>query len=288
MVSLMLVLLMGMVGLVVDGGTLYVVKSHLQKTANAAVLSAAQELTVSEGNVRDVVQQVLKKHQEEESHISTQVEMKKSVSVVLKKEVTFGFARVLGFNSAPVEVKSTAELYSMGSGSGAVPLGIDESIQLEFYKEYTLKVDETGVDHGNFGVLGLGGPGAQTYEHNLIYGYANELKVGDIIKTETGNMVDKTKNGVNRRIQMCPYPDGDYSHRDCARIILIPVYKPHNHQEGNQLKEIEITGFAYFYISKPMDDKDKSIRGMFIEVAGTGYYKPDAVARGAYVIRLTE
>lgn len=288
LVALLIVLLLGMVALVIDGGTIYATKSHLQKTANAAALSAAQELTKSESKVQAVAHQILKEHGEENSLIGTQINMMDNVTISLRKEIQLGFARVLGFHSAPVEVEATAELGSLGKAMGAAPLGIDESIPLEYNKTYTLKVDESGVDHGNFGILGLGGPGAQTYEYNLVHGYDSELKVGDIIDTEQGNIAGKTRSGVNTRISMCPYLSGDTSHRDCSRIILIPVYKPYNHQEGKQLKQVKITGFAYFYILEPMDSKDTSIRGMFIERTGTGFTTPDAANKGAFAIRLTD
>lgn len=286
--ALFIVLLLGFVAVVIDGGTIYAAKRHLQKTANAAVLSGAQELTNNETSVRTVVHEILTDHQESDSLINTQVVMHHKVSITLRKEVSLGFARVLGFSTAPVEAKATAEILTMGRAMGAAPLGIDERVPLVFNQEYTLKVDETGVEQGYFGVLGLGGTGASTYEYNLINGYQNELKVGDILETETGNIAGKTRTGINTRIQRCPYPDGDYTHRDCSRIILIPVYKPYLHEDGKQLKKVEITGFAYFYISKPMSSNDTSIRGKFIERAGTGFVSADAVHRGAYAIRLTE
>jgi len=285
--ALVMVVLLGMTALVVDGGTLYVTKSHLQKTANAAVLSGAQELTVSEANVKSVVNKVLDEHQETGSLTSTDVKLGDKVTVKLEREVPLGFARLLGIPSAQVSVKAAAEIQTMGSAVGAAPLGIDESIPLVFNKEYKLKVDQTEVSNGYFGILALGGPGASTYSDNLRYGYKAELEVGDVIDTQTGNIAGKTRDGVEYRINNCPYPEGEYEHRDCARIILVPVYKPVNYS-GGQLKHIEITGFAYFYITKPMDPKDTSITGMFIERAGTGIVKPGAVHKGAYAIRLTE
>ncbi|MEX2415606.1 MAG: hypothetical protein WD424_05635, partial [Paenibacillaceae bacterium] len=250
-------------------------------------LSGAQELTYNETAVRNIVVEVLSEHGEENSLREQQVEMERKVLVRLQRQVPLVFSGLFGFNEVPVKVKATAILESMGRAEGVAPLGIDDSIPLVFGQEYRLKVDETEVDTGNFGILALGGVGSNTYEMNLKYGYQNEIKVGNIIDTQTGNVVGKTKAGVNERINNCPYPEGETHHRDCARVILIPVYTPYN-VESNQVKQVKITGFAYFYISAPMDDFDKTISGFFIKRAGTGFNEPNVGNNGAYAIRLIE
>lgn len=287
LVGLALVGLLAMTGLVIDGGSLYMSKSHLQKTANAAALSGAQELTNNQTTVSEVVNQVLQAHQETSSLVQTTIIMEHKVSVHLKKEVTLSFVKIFGYHSAPVEAVATAEIMTLSKAAGAAPLGIDDSISLEYYREYKLKVDETDVDTGNFGVLALGGSGASTYEQNLKYGYQNTIQVGDILETQTGNIAGKTKTGIQERLDACPYLAGETYHRDCSRILLIPVYQPYTYVT-NQLQEVKITGFAYFYILEPMNNMDKTIKGMFIKRAGTGIVDPAIVNKGAYGIRLIE
>jgi Putative Flp pilus-assembly TadE/G-like len=287
LVAFSLVALIAMTGLIIDGGKLFLTKTHLQKTANAAVLSGAQELTHEEESVRTIVHETLEKHSENHSLEDMKIQMEDKVSVDLSREVPLTFSQLFGFDTAPVNVHAAAELGTMGKAAGVAPLGIDESLGLEFNKEYSLKVDQTGVEAGNFGVLALGGPGAATYEDNLLKGYQNELEVGDVLETQTGNIAGKTRAVIQERINSCPYPEGETHHRNCSRIILIPVYE-RLEADGNQLKEIKITGFAYFYITKPMDSKDTSISGMFIKRAGTGFVKPVDVNKGAFSIRLTE
>jgi hypothetical protein len=287
LVALSLVVLMGMAALVMDGGSLYVTKSKLQKTANAAALSGAQELTQTEASVNNVVSTVVHEHHEDGNLTSTTVEMGKKVVVQLRKEVPFGLAKVLGYASAPVEAKATAEISVMGSAIGAAPLGIDESVSLVYGQEYTLKVDQTESVSGYFGILQMGGSGADVYGNNLMKGYQGELKMGDILDTESGNKVGKTREGVDYRLHLCPYIAGDMTHRDCPRIILVPVYKPYNDTK-NQLKQVEIRGFAYFYLSEPVDEQQKTVKGKFIQRAGSGFTNPTAANKGAFAIRLTE
>ncbi|WP_235426958.1 hypothetical protein [Cohnella kolymensis] len=184
-------------------------------------------------------------------------------------------------------VKAAARILPMSAAKGAVPLGIDSRIALNYNQPYRLKVDMEGSDTGFFGILALGGPGAKTYEQNLKNGYSYEIKVGDIIETETGKVEGKTRDGVNFRIDSDPYPEGDYNHRDSTRVILIPVYEPYE-QTSNQMKRIKVVGFAYFYILEPMSHQDSEINGYFIERADTAFASPGTPDTGAYAIKLVE
>jgi len=186
-----------------------------------------------------------------------------------------------------LKVHAAAELAVMGEASGAAPLGIDDRVELDYYKEYKLKVDQTESEYGYFGILALGGPGAATYEDNLRDGYQDPLELGDVIDTQTGNIAGKTRRVVKEKVSHdCNYTPSETLERDCERVLLVPVYTPYK-QGGNQLKHVEITGFAYFYITEPMDWKDTSITGMFVKRAGKGVYESGAYDKGAYAIRLT-
>lgn len=287
--SLFLVIIVGIAGIVIDGGYLYQTKSHLKKTANAAVLSGAQELPNNSSSVNNVVLEILKAHNEQGSlkELTIETVEKYKLTVTLEKEVQMNFLRLFKINSLKVKVSSSTELAPMSSGTGAVPLGIDKDIPLEFMKEYTLKVDSGDSEYGNFGILALSGPGAKLYEQDLIYGYDGEIKIGDIIETQTGNIEGKTRDAINYRINSCNHLVNDYRHRDCWRTVLILVYEPHQFQL-NQLKEVKVTGFAYFYIKSPVDNHDSSIKGYFIKRAGSGFGDNNIVDNGAYAIRLTE
>jgi hypothetical protein len=287
--SFYLVILIGISGLVIDTGILYLTKSHLKKTANAVVLSGAQELTNSSAAVNIVVTNILNAHGEEASlkEISIVTTYPYRISVTLEKEVKLYFLKIFKIYSEKVSVTSSVQLVPMKSGTGAVPLGIDESVTLEYLKEYTLKVDSGDSEYGNFGVLALQGPGAKLYEQDLMYGYDGELKVGDIINTQTGNISGKTVNAVNYRINSCSHSINDYNSRDCDRIILVLVYQPYAFN-GKQLSEVKIVGFAYFYLKESLNQQDSTIKGYFIKRAATGFGNESLRDTGAYTIKLSE
>lgn len=284
-ISLMAILCIA--GLALDGSLLYMKKSQLQKEANAAVLSGAQELTTTEQKVTSTVQTILNAHKDTTALSKLDIKMGEKVALTLTKPVNLTFARLFGLEKVNVKAHAAAGLNAIGKSIGAAPLGIDESIPLEYYKEYKLKVDSSDSLSGNFGVLALGGPGAKTYEQNLRDGYQSEISINDIINTETGNIAGKTIDVINQRVNGCSQPPGEYSLRNCSRIILILVYKPYNYT-GGQMKQIQVTGFAYFYITTPMRTNDTSITGVFIKRAGEGSFVEGAKDKGAYSIRLTE
>jgi hypothetical protein len=289
--------MMTLTGLVIDGGMIYMEKTHLKKVANAAVLSGAQELKWEHNDdnengsykqkVKEIVSEVVAAHDETPSHENTYVYDDRKVTVLLTKKVPLIFATLFGRDDVDVKVKATAEIGKVGSVYGVAPLGIDESIELNYKQEYKLKVDQTEVDTGNFGILALGGFGAKTYEYNLKHGYDGEVKIGDIIDTQTGNIAGKTREGVQEKVNACNWMTGSAIERDCERIILVNVYKPYAHDQ-NQVKQVQVTGFAYFFITEPMGQNDTAITGMFIKMAGKGTIDPGAKNKGAYGIRLTE
>jgi hypothetical protein len=288
LVSLAMVGLLSMAGLVLDGGSLYMAKSHLQKTANAAALSSVQEVFNSEDAVTRIVQDVLQFHKEEPSALKKiKIDQEGLVRLQLEKTIPLSFSTLFGKETTPVGATAAAEVGVMGAAKGAVPLGIDERFQLEFFKEYELKTDTVGVDTGWFGILALGGPGAATYYDNFINGYQNEIKVGDVIDTQTGNVAGKTRAAIKERIDGCPYSFEESIEKKCSRIVLIPVYQTVKSSDS-QIKEVMVKGFAYFYITEPVSGNDTSVHGMFIKLTGPGEIDEHALNRGAYSIRLTE
>ncbi|WP_047983908.1 pilus assembly protein TadG-related protein [Ornithinibacillus californiensis] len=281
--SVALMGLLAIAGLVIDGSKLYMTKAELQKIANAAALSGAQELTVeNESVVRMIVDEVIAKHDTEATLENVEIVMNDYVKVSLKDQVSLTFSTILGIDYVDITADAKASLGVMGRAFGAAPLGISDSLELIYGEKYYLKVGSGDSEYGNFGILALEGPGASTYEDTFRNGYSEELKVGDIINTESGNVVGKTSLVVQEKINSCSDP----TERDCERIILVPVYRPYEN-DSNKIKQVQITGFAYFYIEDPMDERG-TVPGVFIRRTGTGFTETGAVDRGAYSIRLTE
>lgn len=282
-------IIIGMLGLAVDGGTLYKTKSELRKTANAVALSGAQELKTNDALVEQVIKETLSRNGVDTGYTyKIRPDNKDKVTVTLERQVPMNFLKILNIDTVPISVTSSAAIVPLTRSAGAVPLGIDKNQTLEYMKEYELKVDSGNSITGNFGILALSGVGANLYETDLMYGYNTDIKVGDVISTQTGNIEGKTRTAVNYRIGTSPYLQDDITHRDDPRIIMILIYEPYQ-SATNQLQSVRICGFAYFYLRQPMSYQDSSIKGYFIERVGAGGSgSTDAVNTGAYAIRLVE
>ncbi|MFL0247776.1 pilus assembly protein TadG-related protein [Candidatus Clostridium stratigraminis] len=276
-------------GLAIDGGRLYLSKIELRKTADAAALSGASELTGTSTSITNIVNEILSANNEQSSLKALDIKPngEYKVKVTLEKNVPLYFMKIFGFNNTPVDVSSTAAIYPMVETSGAVPFGINKDTIFDSNTLYTLKVDAGDSTAGNFGILALGGVGADLYSDNLRYGYNQDIHVGQIIDTQTGNIQGKTVDGVNYRIQNSPYAAYDESHKDDPRIIKILVYEPYE-ASTNQLKSIKITGFAYFYLAEPMGSNDSAVKGYFIRQTGAGTGSSDVADNGAYAAKLVE
>lgn len=289
-----------MIGLVVDGGMLYKTRSALKKTANAAALSGAQELkSVNQSKIVDIVETIVRSDGEESSLVGPPniVNGKPSkVSVTLERKVPLSIMKIFNFGSVPVRVRSTAVIYPVRQAEGAVPLGITKEDVLEAIegKIYSLKVGPGESESGNFGALTLTdgkGGGAKIFENNLRNGYKGEIiadeEDGSIFLTETGNMSQPTVRAINDRIEKSPTTQYDEEIKDDPRIIRILVYEVHE-MDGNQVKSIQVVGFAHFYLMEPMSHNDSYVKGQFIEYVGKGIGDENAPDYGSYAIKLTE
>lgn len=287
--AIVFVVIIFITGLAIDGGRLYQAKAELRKAADAAVLSGAQELVTSDDSVRNIVNQILVAHDEQSNlkQLLIKPNNEEKVIVTLERNVPLFFMRILGFNNAPVSVRSAAAIYPMKETIGTVPLGISDDTPVEYMQEYTLKVGPGDSTAGNFGILALGGPGGSSYSDNLMHGYDEKISFGDVIDTQTGNIAGKTITGVNYRIDTSPYSTYDPANRDDPRVICILVYEPHS-VTTNQVKSVKVVGFAYFYISEPMSSHDTTVRGYFVRKVGKGIGDEKPLDKGAYAVKLVE
>ncbi|MFA9556308.1 pilus assembly protein TadG-related protein [Evansella sp. AB-rgal1] len=283
--------LLMLAGLVIDGGNLYATKSHLQKVANAAALSGAQGLAKNgEVNARQTVNEILGLHEEESSLIGEPDIQPTSVKVYLSKPVSLAFSKLLGKESVTISASATASIGAIGHAYGAAPLGIHEDIELEFYdpenpgEPYPLHVGSSNGTIGNYGILQLNRPGAPDYYRYLDEGFDQLLSIGDKLATETGVKAG-TKSIIDNKVDSCSSVDEP----NCSRILLVPVYKDSRYQ-NNKLIEVEVTGFAYFYIAERMSSSDTSIKGYYIRDVSSNktFIGEGARDKGAYSIRLTE
>lgn len=299
LVSAGMVALLGFVALVTDIGVLALNKQKIANALDAAALAGAQELPVSsvQACTTAVNYALLNECNADPPLVSAYNGRPNSkITVSATKEVDFTFAGILGIESGTVNARASAAICGLTSYQGAVPLAVPNQ-SFDFNTLYMLKQgsadpDGSPLGPGTYGALSLGGTGADNYEDNLKYGYDSILKVGDQIETETGNMSNPTRRAINYRIDLCHHaPQCTPSNYDpgCPRILIIPVYEPVTIYD-NQIKKIEIVGFAAFLVDcvVPGQGNDNEIYGYFLKMAVEGDASSNQVDYGLMGVKLIE
>lgn len=288
LVALSMMVLIGLTAIVIDGGRLFLEQSRLQKAIDAAVLAGAQELPTRPDLARQQAEQAASANGISVNEIVLTFENGNTLiraQTARTEPLTFGNA--LGFSSSNVEAKAAVQLRPLTSAIGVIPLGVDYSRQLSFGDPVVMKAGEADV--GNFGALALSGPGADHYEEDLHNGSQSEISVGDILDTQTGNLVGPTIQGLEDRMAACS--DGSVTYYnyppDCPRVVLVPVYKPIGN--SHQLKQVEVVGFASFFIESVGDPNEGAeVVGRFIQTAYSGSSSSDTGDYGTYGYKLIE
>jgi hypothetical protein len=122
-----------------------------------------------------------------------------------------------------------------------------------------LKVDQT-FSPGNFFPLALGGPGGSTYQTNIQNGWSGTINVGDMLTTETGNMVGPTRSGLQNLVALDPnaqmrtdssgkyYVWSDrYPINESPRIVPIPLFDPTD-PPGNGRTTFRVANIGAFFV----------------------------------------
>lgn len=271
---------------VVDSGLLYLTKAKLANAADAAVLAAAQELP---GNptaaVTTAKAYATSNGIKEEEMTFSLTNGNRSIEAVGTKKVKLLVAPLFGFQDSDVKATAVASVGSITGSTGIVPLGIENQGFL-FNHEYTLKVGAGDSDTGWFGALALGGPGAQTYEDNLTYGYRAMIRIGDIIDVKTGNMSNPTKRAIDYRMAQCnhvPACTADSFQKDCQRLVKVPVIT--KLPSG----DVQVVGFSVFLLNSVTGEGTESvITGYFVRTIATGDIDLNGTDYGLTGVKLTK
>ncbi|MCG7344136.1 Tad domain-containing protein [Sporosarcina sp. ACRSL] len=272
LVALSIVVLLGFTALVVDVGAIYFEKSRLQKALDAAVLGGAQHLKVS-------------KEQAEETAIALALE---NGFNVVKNDVTTGedyieiektvpkeltFARVLGFNEADIHAVARVKLVQgLVKRSGVAPIGLQDD-NFEKNGPYDLNFNPGEAKKGNFGFLGIDGPGGSIVEESILNGSKTEVEEGMDVPTETGLTWGNVKKAIEERIKRdatkthCNSPDT--ADNECSRVIIIPLVDSYDNLSGGG--KVKIVRFAAFWIDSV---QGQTIKGHFIDYVTSGTFEP--------------
>jgi hypothetical protein len=256
-ITLVMATLLAVIGLGADIGVFYYQWSLLQKAADSSALAGASELTGNSATTgNSLVTAAATKFAElngiQQSEIVsiTPASDAKSVTVILSRNVSYYFLKVLGLSSGKVAAQAVAAIQPTTGACGYMPIGLP--CQFQDYANghstcggkyatgqgISLKADwknNTQVP-GNWEALSLGSSGGSQYRQNIATGFAgaptascagqtSESSCPSSVSTETGNLVGPTAQGFSDRMNgqaYQPVPTGTID-PSSPQIVLAPL-----------------------------------------------------------------
>jgi Flp pilus assembly protein TadG len=320
--ALSMVVIMAFAAMAIDVGLFLQERRDLQKSADAAALAGAQELPASPGDAQQKTEEWAAKNgidasELESIDITSTYAANDTITVEVKRDVPFVFARVLGFSSGTMSADATARVGSPAGMGGLAPFGVlEDAIELD--EPTVLKYDAHEVSHGNFGALAIDGDGANIYRETIKYGsetalcsQSQETCADPTTETEPGNMTGPTRQGVNWRMDetspACDEfdevfqehgdtyrlktrcnPFGPGGAHDSKRVVIVPVIEELCHGRC----DVTILKFGMFFLEElgSCTGNDCEVTGWFVEAQADvgslmGALDPDGLIR---FVRLVE
>ncbi len=249
-VAVLLVVLLGMLALVLDGGNLYLHRRSMQNAADAGALAGARILCLdgTAAEARAAAQQyTVQRNSADTAAIGVDGW---TVEVVARKDVAMTFARVMGINEVPVAAEAAAICAVAAGVYGLNPLSIP-NVPYEIstpYETYTYRIWDRDVDsvtdmYGNALYSPSGGSargwlsldcrlpdvcneGADPLKGYLELGYPGIVYAGDDINKSSGVMAGLLKHvGEYLTIPVYDYIFDCGTSSTCYHIIQFARFK---------------------------------------------------------------
>lgn len=269
--------------LVLDIGQALVEDVKLSNALDAAVLAGSLELPLDSTAARQVAEEILIENDVALSEVTISIAAdNRSMEITGTKEVQFSLAKVIGIHTGNVGAKAKAIIGPTGStGTGVRPFGVEQQ-DLLYGQQVVLKEEGGDGTTGNYGALALGATGSSTFTFNTLYGFDGEVKIGDVLDSEPGNMASVI-SPLTQYLATEP-EDFDNMGRDSIRIWTIPIMDDMN-MAGRDTATV--VGFAKFYIEDIQKKAGKAeITGRFIRFTSSGEIDESAGDWGSYSNKL--
>ena len=281
-VTMFMVAMLGTTALVTDVGSAYMAKNKLLNALDAGALAGIDNIFQGQSAAQSAAISYVNKNGENVDQVVVNTSTD-TVDLYRTIQIPFAFARVLGFNSVSYQAHVQASAGTLVSGTGFVPIGVEEQ-NFIYGQTYTLSDGAgEGVD-GNYGYLALGGTGACVFEQNMMDGYSGELEVGEQVETEPGVMEGPVSTAISYRLKEGEDDSFTNATEDNPRVLLMPVINTGSEQGRS---EVTIVGFAAFYLDGLQGSGGhEEIIGRFIKMVVPGTVG-QGMNFGLYSVKLT-
>lgn len=285
-VALSITAMMGFGALVVDVGNLYLNKTRLSNMADAAALAGVQDLPGDPQSAVASAYSYAAQNGMNNDVVGVSISNDNTILTVnANRTVPFFFAKVFEMTTANVAARAAATIKPILAANGVVPFGIVKQ-QFTYGQTYTLKEGGGCGYSGNYGALALGGNGANIYRGNIQNGYNGQLRIGDWISTEPGNMSGPTSQGVDYRIGLDPTATFATVQKGSPRILTVPII---DSLDVNGRSDVQIVGFAAFFLEGVGGHGNNNyVTGKFMQMVMPGDISTGDTGYGLYGSTLIE
>lgn len=263
--ALLMTGLLGMTGVVIDLGLVYMYDGKLQAAADAAAYAAASALPAPVGTAGEaarlqataLAEDYVARNSDGEAIVEsvefgdifndTQTgQHYASVRVSLTRPVDYLFAPIVGVDGTQVSREAKVRVEAVTGGMGLAPIGISSERrnanppktlpEVAPADEISFSPGSEDVVRGFFGFLDLGdtGGGAAKFEDHFTNGYFGELvigsetEIGENIESQTGVLAGPARDSFQARYYACthtPSCTGSGYVSTCPRIVYLIVYE---------------------------------------------------------------
>jgi Putative Flp pilus-assembly TadE/G-like len=287
--------ILGAMTLVIDIGNAYYNTLEIQTASDSAVLAGGLYLPSYPDQAISFARQYANTNGLSNSEI-TSISVTpddKTVTISASRSLPCFLCAILGESEVHAQVTSggssgtgsglrasaTSGIVPIRAAAGIVPIGVDYRTSLNYGQQVVLKQGQVGP--GNWGPLALGGSGGDLYRTNVENGYSGVVTAGDMLNTETGNVVGPTSQAFNYRLSAgkTNYPSGTFQTHDLndPRVMLIPLV---DFSGINGSAEVPLKGFAMMWTVS--EDQQGNITCYFIQQSiPQGVPDPTAMSAGA-------
>jgi putative Flp pilus-assembly TadE/G-like protein len=323
--TLFLLVLIGFGSLSVAVAKLAATRTQLQNAADAAALAGASALDPETGAIvqptavgraqnTSVSHKAFVANPEPVTLAAGDVTFPdtKRVRVKVRREGAQGvvttLAQVLGIMKLEVTATATAKVDTTSTAlCGLLPLGVSpqagQTFKVGCQFTYTLKSASGTGGGGRYGAVnfpqcldrgdcaGMSPTGANTFRCLMKYGYCCPVSIGDVLKTESGNMAGPTKQAIDYRFDTDACSDEGICYTDYLsrggtgqRVVVIPITTP---VPGNQT--VTVLGFSAFFLKTRVGTgQGGTLQGEFLYkvIPGTGKGTGGGAGVTAFSIRL--
>jgi hypothetical protein len=283
LVMFFMVILLASTGAAIDVGRAAINRAKLSNALDYAALAGAQELPNDPASAVNIVQNYLLDNNVDPSSVDIVVGSdNKSIELMGKRKLEYTFLRILGLEKTDIKANSKVIIGAVSSVKGGLRPYAVEDFPYVYGTLITLKNGGGDGYHGNYGVVALGGTGSGVYAYNALYGYDGEIKVGDEIDTEPGNMAS-VSNQLQSYINSISDSFESFE-RDSDRLWTVPLV---DSLEENGRSTVLVTGFAEVFVENIQKKSGKiEIKARFIRFVLNGEIDLEAEDRGTYGAKL--